>query len=233
MVRVAKSEVKENVRCTANPRAPGTQKRLLYFEMVTSVGRREKFCILKRLVMVAVLVPLSLSVGAEFKGIQVGQDAACLPQTLRERGNPALREGYHQGSWLRVVLLNEKVLLVDVVYSGEISPNVFINHRITLAQAVNLHSLRGQAAPPEFGYAVNPAGKTIGLVDLQGAIVYRTLPVAGENKMVPDRLVFSVGYVEASTPVVKTATVRPLEIDTASQLMIAARAAVVPRALRW
>jgi hypothetical protein len=179
----------------------------------------------KCLMLAAVLMPLGLSLAAEYRGIHVGQDAADLPQTLR--GDSVWREGYLQGTWVRIVLLNGKVYLLDVVYSGKISPDKVTSQKVTLAQAMKLHSLTEQAAPPQFGYAVDRAGKTYGLADLRNAIVYRT------PFMAADSLVATVTYLDASTPVLQTANDHPLDSDISGQLLSAARAAILPPALRW
>lgn len=169
-------------------------------------------------VVAALLVPLGLSLAAEYKGIRVGEDATALPENIR--GDDLYREGYHQGTWIRTSLLGGKVLNFDVIYSGRsINRKVTITQEVTLAQAIREHSLGEGMAPPQFGYAIDRAGETYGLVDVRNGIVYAASPVGSAS------LVEKVAYLGDSAPVLQLAKYRLLPDNRSSQLLLASRAA--------
>ena len=184
----------------------------------------------------ALLVPVGLSLAAEYKAIRVGEDATDLPETVR--GDALYREGYHQGTWIRTSLFGGKVEHFDVIYSGSfINRKVTIAQEVTLAQAIREHSLREGMAPPQLGYAVDRDGRIYGLADSRNQIVYhvnlqrvgldsaRTYPVATDSG------VEKVAYLSDDAPVLESANQHPLENLKATRLLEAARAApAVPQA---
>jgi hypothetical protein len=130
-------------------------------------------------------------------------------------------EGVYQSSWVRVNLLEGRILGVDVIYSGNtlIPGHVPIaSTPITLSQAIKVHSLQKGLKPPRLGYAKGEMG-IYGIADFVNMIVYTT---PGTESTSP---VKSVAYVSETAPLLLDAKLSELAAAGSDKLILAAEGA--------
>jgi len=153
--------------------------------------------------------------GGRFRKIFIGEPASALPFTC-----DIVCEGTYQSTWVSLTLTEEKVTIIDVVYSGTgFRKKIIASPLPTLGQAVKVHSLQPGFAKPRFGFARDRDGIVYGVVDIANRIIYTVIDSASIGPESSARL---VSYVDETAPVLRWGEERPLNDKENAELLEAA-----------
>jgi hypothetical protein len=151
-----------------------------------------------------------------YKGIYIGQKETDLPKWLR--GIPSLHyDGIHEGAGFSVWILDGRVTILDIIYSGKMKDETLINKPVTLAEALKEHSL-SHTGTPVLGLVKGKNDSTHTLVDLTNRITFETA-----RSVDPASQVVRVTYVDKDAPLLSTDSTNKLSDKQTSTLIVAAQ----------
>ena len=131
-----------------------------------------------------------------YKQIRIGSSISAIPFPCTKAD--VICEGSYDSQWLRIYSTGDVIQGIDIIFTGKsLNDSRLEVPSITLAQAVQLHSMQKGFKSPTFITATNVDGIAYGLVDISNDIVYATV---GTD---PSSRVSEVSYVENDAPILQ------------------------------
>ena len=156
---------------------------------------------------------VSLLAQSGYGAIHVGGSKAALPIPCADDNC----EGEYRSQWVEVFSQSGVITTLDVIYSGiTLSEDPIERSPISLAQAINLHSMQPDFKVAVFGLAKNRRGEIYGVVDVANDIVYSSVGADSESK------VTEVSYVGPGAPTLADARALKM-MDNGRALLLAAK----------